>query len=824
MDAQLLSEHTMRRVQCIIILLLLAVNQFPGTEVRAEALLKAITRNDGAAMLQLALEFDQLPEFNFAVTGRRIDLSLRDVAPGTTLSPPATDDKLIKMVSRVEKSGMLLSFYFRYPPQKVTSESNKEGGRIVLDILLGNQQSASRPELSAPAQATGTARKNTLKLPSGPPNPVNITVFAKNWRSFFTEYESPLVVLPASKLHLPPFPLAATLPPPRATADWLSEETLTQAQENKWDQVCLLLREQMTRQPVEKLKELLVLTYAEALIRAGEYREAYFLLQRIVLQYPDTPMAEMAAMLQIHQKAEHGEVIDAYYELRGWLKNNEDAPFSGSYHMLLAELALLANRLDEAKKLIDNPLVVNDASLAPLRQLRQADLLSAAGQKAKALAAYQNLAGQSPKLFENHPMSLARFAGELYGAGQYAEAAKRYQQLADLLTNHPQYDLVLFRLAMAQLHIPATAKKARIDLQQINNAFPGTEGGSLAHLKQTDVDFVANKIPANEAEVIYGNCAAKADSIAVREECGFKLALVKILSDDNEAGVNQCMQLLRDFQSGRLRTETMALLIQQLPVVIKQLVKNGEYVKALVLAKQNRYIFANGWLDTGMLYDLALACDRLGMTDQSAEIYQYLFDVSDTTGQEKIYLPLIQSLSASAKYLQAEEYADRYLAGYPQGTDRPAIFASKVLALYKSGQANKALAQMSDEANPKVRELELLKGRIYYEQQAWKKVIETLTQPEIQKMLNRQEMLLLLAESYFHAGQNDQALPLFQRIIERNQDGNEQARYRLAQIALQKGQKPEALKLFTELAEKGTDPLWSKLAREEAAILELDKR
>jgi len=337
------------------------------------------------------------------------------------------------------------------------------------------------------------------------------------------------------------------------------------------------------------------------------------------------------------------------------------------------------------------------------------------------------------------------------------------------------------------------------------------------------VDFIANRIPANEAEAVYGQCAVMASSIAMREECGFKLALVKVLSGDNEAGVNQCMQLLRGFQSGSLRTETLALLIQQLPVVIKQLVKNDDYVKALVLAKQNKYIFANGWLDTGMLYDLALACDKLGMTDQTAEIYQYLFEVSDDAGQEKIYLPLIQSLSSSDQFLHVEEYADRYLARYPKGADRQAIFVSKVLAFYNSGQTSKALALMNDEANPKIRELELLKGRIYYDQQDWEKTIGILTQPEIREMLNRLALLPLLAESYFQTEQNDQALPLFQHIAERSQDGSEKARYRLAQIALKKDHKPEALKLFKELAEKGTDPLWTKLAREAAAILEFDK-
>lgn len=812
------STHIMPHILFIILLLALAVNPFFCPQAQAEAILKTITRNDDSIRLQLTFEFDQIPVFNFAATGRRINLIVRDVIPNAALFLPATDDKMIKIVRKVEKNGMLLSFYFRYPPQKVTSETRNN--TIVLDILLGDQQSVSRPELSAPPQTTGAMQKTN---DHSPPNPVNISVFAKNWHSFFIKYESPLKLLPPPKLHLPPFPLMAAVPSSMAVTDWLPEEILTLAKEDKWFQTGLLLREQVRQQPVEQIREWLVLTYAEAMIRDGEYKEPSLLLQQIILQYPDTPMAGMAAMLQIYQEAHHGNPIDAYYELRNWLDKNGDSPLSGSYHLLLAELAILSNRLEDAKKLLDDPSVTSDLSLASIRQLRQADLLAAANQRKEALAAYEDLTSRLP-LIETDPMSLARFADELYSAGQYAKAANRYQQLADLLINRPQQDLALFRLALAQLHVPATAKKAQINLLQISNAFPDTDGGLRSQIKQADMSFVAGRMPANDAETIYGNCAIQADSVAEREECRFKMALVKALSDDSVASVNQSMRLLHEFQSGRLRTEAMALLIQQFPGAVKRLVKNGEYVKALVLAKQNKYLFTNGWLDAGPLYDLALACDKLGLTGQAAEIYQYLFDISDETGQEKIYLPLIQSQFASGRYVQLEEYANRYLARYPQGADRAAIFTIKVLAYYNSGQTDKALALMTDGANPKPPELELLKGRLYFEQQDWHKAIDALAQPEIREMLARHAMLFPLAESYFQTGQDEPALSLFQQIVARNLDGNEQVRFRLAQIAQRTDNKLEALKLFKDLAEKGTDPFWTKLAREEAAILELNDK
>ncbi len=101
--------------------------------------------------------------------------------------------------------------------------------------------------------------------------------------------------------------------------------------------------------------------------------------------------------------------------------------------MLLAELALAGNRPGEAARLLGEAAVVREDALAPLRQLRAADLL-AVRRSDTALAAYRELAGRS-QLIDTDPMSLAHFAGLLYAARWYAPAAERYRQLADQLAS-----------------------------------------------------------------------------------------------------------------------------------------------------------------------------------------------------------------------------------------------------------------------------------------------------------------------------------------------------------------------------------------------------
>ena len=802
-----------------IILLLLAVNQFPGTSAQAAAELKTVNRTDDAALVRLALQFDQLPALTTKTKGRRVELEFQDTTMADTLTLPASDEKMIKAVRNQKKTKTVLYFYFRYPPQKVTPKGNKDSAIVTFDIILGNPP-ATPTEI--PTKPQGVDADNRAKTDL--PNPVGVSIYAKNWISLFTEYESQVEIAPPKKLSLPPFPLAAAIQPNIANEIWLPSDIETPANENNWPQVCHLLQKQLTDQTDEKSKERLVLTYAEALARSGEYKEPHIILQKIILQYPDTLTALLAQFLLIYQQAAQGDHVTAYYELDGLLKKIEQqTPFTPSFNILLAELALSAGRSKDAEILLMRDDIVHSERLKHIRLLRQADLLYAKNEKTKALTAYQELAKQSP-LIDTDPMSLAHFCDALYSNKLFREAEIKYRQLNDLLNKAPQQDLAQFRLVMSQYRSKsATEKTLGVDLQQIQDTFPGTQGATRALLKQTDLEYIAKRMSPDKTDAVYGKMADKADTIVIREEASFKQALVSALAGEHQTSVAQLMAMLRGFRSGSLHIEAQALLIEQLPGVIKKLANDKEYVQAMVLAKQNNIFFSRGWLNTSLLFDLASIYSKLGLADQTAQIYQYIFEYTGEPGKEKIYLPLIQGLSATDQYTQVEEYADRYLLSYPKGTDVPAIFLLKIKALYESGQLEKASNILKTGAHPKNPQLEFLKARIFFDLKQWQQAIDILTKPELQNLLVKNNGILLLAEAYFQIGQDTLATQAFRRIVEQGSD-IEQAQYRLAQIELKKNNTSQALNLFKELAEKGKDSLWTKLAREEVAILRLKQK
>lgn len=785
----------------------------------AASTLKSINRTDETAFLQLFFHFDKLPAHSTTTTGRKVDLILEKTTVEATAEPPEMDNRLVKMTSRKEPNGNThLSFYFRYPPQKVTLRESKSTALLMMDVLLGNPITTSHPELATQLQGvTVLHRAQADSL-----HPKNASRYATNWNKLFSEYESEVLITPSPRLTLPPFPLAAALRPAIPSDQWLPAEVLEAASGDKWNQVSQTTRQLLSGSLEESLKERLVLTYAEALVRAGEYQEPHELLQRIALQYPETLMADLADFLFIYLQAGRSDPFAASYDLERLAPKLAGTPFRRQIDMLQAKLALVGGRIDSAEKIIAEGTARQDETLSSMHSLLQADILWAKKEPDKALALYEQEAGKSATI-DTEPMSLANYAALLYAAKRYEEAARKYQALADVLANEELKGLALFQLAMCQLRRPATAKSGRIDLMQIQDVFAGSEGGMRARMKLIDLDYLEARVKPEAALAVYSELAEAGKTVTLREEAWFKKAVVLAQTKQHIESVHTLGDMLRVFQSGPLRVEAQALLIEQLPTVLKQMVDANEHVKALVLAKQNRTLFAKGWLAPNLLFDLARAYSNLGLMAQAAETYQYLFEVATEGEQEGVYLPLIQTLFASGQYVQAEQYADRYALRYPHGSDSQSVYYFKVRSLFASGQLEKTLELLRSEDAPRSPQLELLKARIFFEQQQWPQVIEVLEQPELQASLDQEELILLLAESYFQSNQDDKAKPLFARLADLKEK-SEQARFRLAQLELRKNNRPLALKLLQELAEKGTDSLWTKLAREEAALLQLQTK
>ncbi|HHB75966.1 MAG TPA: hypothetical protein ENK84_05420, partial [Desulfobulbus sp.] len=113
----------------IVILLLL-----PLTQAMADsAILRQVSKTTETGKMQIFLRFSSLPASKIETQGKRVDLALSNTVPAKSFKMLAADDKMIRMISGKQAGDLLLSFYFRYPPQHVRVKKIEETASIMLD-------------------------------------------------------------------------------------------------------------------------------------------------------------------------------------------------------------------------------------------------------------------------------------------------------------------------------------------------------------------------------------------------------------------------------------------------------------------------------------------------------------------------------------------------------------------------------------------------------------------------------------------------------------------------------------------------------------------
>ncbi len=765
--------------------------------------------------MQIFLRLSSLPAYKIESQGKRVDLVLSNTVPAKSFKTLPGDEKMIRMISGKQAGDLLLSMYFRYPPQHVRVKKIEETASIMLDIKLGNPLSARYPDLSTGLHGLTLLNREEIDFT----NPIYSSSYGTDWKLFIRTYESPIAIRPHFLYSLPPFPVAATIKPSTETSRWLGKENIILSRHQAWLQIADNLKKQLEKEKNEGYRKRQLLTYAECLVRADKYEEPYKLLQQISLTYPDTTLATYADILFIYVLARHEDpylaAIDINKKQKKLQKNDQLRPYINIFQ---AELSLETGRSKQAKKILTRDDIAYPPNANLLRLLRQADTYFISGDTIKALIAYDKL-DEKTSVIKTHPRSLAQYGDTLYSHQRYAKATESYQSLVKLVNGTDLQPQAMFRLAMSRLHNGVKWSKTIPMFSQIQNAFPGSEGDFRARLKMTDIKFLHGILSTGRAAEIYGQTGKEANKTELREEALVKQAMVEALAGNHEISITLAMKILRNFRHGGLTTETEALIISQLPAVLKKMTRDKRYIDALVLAKQNRIFFARGWLGIDLLFDLAHAYEQLGAYDRAGRVYQYILDVAAGKDQEKAYVPMIRALYNSGRYDLVEDYGDQYFSRFPDSPAKAEVYLLRIKALRAGGETEAAVRLLERPNRPSSPEIEKTAVHIFFDLGKWQKVIALLTGEKTASWAGG-ERDYLLAESLFQSGQYNKAIPVFIRLSE-EEPYSDQAMFRLAEIYEKIGKPDKALNQFKQLAEKGKDVRWKKLAEEEIKIIQL---
>jgi tetratricopeptide (TPR) repeat protein len=265
-----------------------------------------------------------------------------------------------------------------------------------------------------------------------------------------------------------------------------------------------------------------------------------------------------------------------------------------------------------------------------------------------------------------------------------------------------------------------------------------------------------------------------------------------------------------------------ALLIDILPAEIKKLVDNKEFLQALVLAKQNRDLFKNNWLDSTFLVDIAEAYNKIGIFDEAQKLYLYLIEISGADEREEFYLPMIQATFDHGNYILAEDYAAQYVYNYPNGRFVDEIFLLRLQSLVADERLDEARRLLPDQI-PEQTGFLAFAASLAFRLDDYPKCLAALETLLAQGVQFDEGQQFAYAESLYQTGRWEEAADAFRSISDQH-SFYDQSLYRQAELARKAGQDKKALRFLQDIVEKGTRSLWKEFAERELQFLEVARR
>ena len=780
----------------------------------AQSTLLKISEEKGSDPIEIHLFFDIPPKYAIQQSGKRINLILeQSIVANAALDFP-TDDRIVKFLPLVGEEQTVLSFFLRYTPKGVKVSPGK-GNTLLLtidvDTAILRTQTDIVSDLKKAKKIIGPAQKLSSPLLDSP--------YAYDWRQFFSRYETGVSIKAPVQYTLPPFPVMALLPPDK-NLQLIPAEISSLAATGQWNAMVPLLAELLKNEKDLEKEKRIALTYGEALFRAGNFSGAYKQLYLIVHSYPREPIAVLAKFLLAGLEATFEDPYIGDYKLQEMEPSvGTDNPLTPYFNLLRIETALATNQLKKMQSLLNRDNISYPENILKIIELRQADFWYANNSPIKSYVRYQLL--NDPALIEQHYYSLNGYCDTLYQQKLFPQAAQCYQKLAHHITEKAQLGMVGYRKAMSELHFKQQAEMIT-DFSTLADAFSGTDAGYKAAIKKTDLLFLTTKSREAASARAYRLIAQKATDRDTAEEAALKEALVYRITDKKEKSIALLMTFLRDFRTGNLIETAQAVLLGILPGEIQRLVAEKEYVKALVLAKQNQVFFEKKWLDIGLLADIAVSYEKLGLFDEARNTYLYLMEVGGEKAEEDYLFPLINVLFLQGKFNAVDRYATQYLQKFPVGKDSQRVLFLHLRALLATGKIDQAISLLPSPL-PDNLELQDLAASLYFQKSDYKKITDILSPLWDKQVALSGNSCQLLAESLYKLGNYDKAETVF-LTLQNMAQYQDQALFRLADIQIRKGQGEKAVKLYQQIVDKGKDPLWQNLARKELQFITLSKK
>lgn len=784
--------------------LVLALLPDPASAQTAHVL-ERMRRIPGTQETVLRFELDSPAPSTVNRLGQRIVVRFERTEPAEGLAELSTGGDVVR--SRVMTVGLQteVTILLRRPPQDVETLTSPDDPVVRVVLNWPQQGRWTRPGITDDPQGDlavvrqGTVAGHYLR-----------SRYAGQWETFFRTYAAP--VRPQAEMRPSLMPFSVLVPGLETTE--IPFTALNAAQHRKWEETVGALTPDSTN--------------ATAPSRDLLAAQAYLATQR-----PGRALAHLERVPKPASLQNARDVRRTYLFLRtllaldrvhlAWADYSETtlpeatSPAMRLYWRVLgAELGLAAGQPQQALALLDEAPLAGERSVRlvaarRLHLLYELNRLEEAWQVSRKTVLPLEFVRRMPAVVE-------RLADLLYRRGEYGQAMRMYNALADSLSAPEPKSLALWRMGMS-LRYSGQPKGAERVMELILDKWPESAGGYRARVARNDLAVLENLGELKPSHVTaYDKVADTAPQRRVREEAALKRILVMREMGERRRAVQWLSDFLTDFGAGGLRGHARVLLGELLPPVVNNLLDQGDAVRGLALVAEHRDTLVRTEMPQPFLERVGDTFEELGLYERAARVFLYMLAESRDNQRRQLLLPRVVRLwTHMGDAVRATQYAEVYLQEFPQGGKRAAVIRDAASTLIESGNAAEALDWLLDPERPVDRRLDVLTARALYAVEALERMDRYLERSVLVEHMLSARTRFVWADSLTRRNRYERALPIWRSLFGDPGFGT-RALYTGASCLEQLGRTREAAKLYDRLAEKTESPVWRKMAEESRAL------
>lgn len=508
--------------------------------------------------------------------------------------------------------------------------------------------------------------------------------------------------------------------------------------------------------------------------------------------------------------------------LKNFLTDDEQKDF------MAAEAALYKGQLTEAEELFTR-FASEQTPIRPLALYRLAETWYKLQKYSQALAAFHEAENLWPAYLGINPGVTFYYGDSIARSGEVSSARPLLAALVVRLADKTYAPALLVRLGDI-LARQGHEHEALAIYHNVAENFKGNKASQMALMRVADSGFLqSTRWNYRSISDVYLNASRQSGDLDMREEAHFKYVLLE--SIHGEAG--EALQLVMGFQRKFPRGVYVAVVRTIREVLVAEAYRSAEWNKdpsALLRFMDEQYEYLAGCVEQpGFLATVTRAYSEAGRPIELVKLLTSLVERSwSISVAPELYVSIVDNAELIGDTATAERSIKVFLGKFSTNP-RARMMTERLGSIYYSAgkyqQVKETLLWLLNKGERAQRtESYYQLGRSLWELQLYAQAARSmdlfLSTPSGRDPRTMPDAYFVAGSARESLGDRKGALKLFEAALKLPDNSrNDEFIYRSGQINLREGNTRRAKELFGQLAEKGKDPDWQKLARQALSTL-----